>query len=183
MMRESLQQYADGPTAAVYSASAHNPFFPAYIRANLIVRVERQIGRRPLRWMATVDLELPDEGRTYWGERIVCGSQDEAATEAAALLLTARPLFEASLRGESVETPGQRRVRAAKAHVEALPAYVAAMQRVSMLRAARRELDIGSSEHPAAHRRYLDAKAEAETLHLREIEAFREVHGWREFAV
>lgn len=183
MMRESLQQYADGPTAAVYSASAHNPFFPAYIRANLIVRVERQIGRHPLRWMATVDLELPDEGRTYWGERIVCGSQDGAAAEAAALLLTARPLFEASLRGERVETPGKRRDRAAGAHVDALPEYVAAMRRVAALGTLRDELPSDSDERYTLHQRWQSARAEAESLRLREIEAFREAHGWREFAV
>lgn len=177
-----LQQYDTGPTLAVYSVAAPNPFFGERICAYLVVRAECQIGRRPLRWMASVDLSLPDEHQTWWSEREVVASQDEAAEEAAAMLRAARPLFEASVRGARVETPGQRRGRAAEAHVEASSAYQAAMRRVSMLLAAQRELGVGSDEHPAARRRYLDARSEAAALRRKEIEAFCEAHGWREFA-
>lgn len=180
---EHVQQYDTGPTVAVYSASAANPFFPDYIRATLLVRVECQIGRRPLRWMASVDLSLPDADRTWWGERVVCATLDAAAEEAAAMLCAARPLFEASVCGEVVETPGRRRGLAAEASADALPEYRAAIRRASMLRGARRDLPADSDEHPAAHRRYLDARSEAESLRRRAIDAFRDAHGWREFRV
>jgi hypothetical protein len=175
MMRESLQQYDDGPLAAAYGASARNPYFGEWIRGFLAVRVERQLGRRPLRWLAAVEMELPDEERTSWIERVVCDTQDNAAEEAAAMLVVARPLFVAALRGDRVETPGQRCGRAAEAHVDASPEYVAA------LRTLRDELPEDSDRHPEAHRRWLDVRAETESLRRREIDVFREAHGWREF--
>lgn len=181
-LNESLQQYDDGPLAAAYGASARNPYFGEWIHAYLVVRVERQLGYRPLRWLASVRLALADEDQTQWGEHVVCTSQDDAAAEAAAMLAAARPLLVASLRGERVETPGQHRERAAEAHVEALPEYVAATRRATSLRTLRDELGVDSDERYAAHRRWLDARAEAESLRRRAVDAFREAHGWREFA-
>ena len=181
MMRESLQKYDDGPLAAAYGASARNPYFGEWIRACLVVRVERQLGHRPLRWLASVEMELPDEERTSWIERVVCVTRDDAAEEAAAMLATARPLFIASLRGECVETPGQRRARAAEAHVDALPEVVTALRRAAMLRALRDELPADSDRREEAHRRWNDARVEAESMRRREVDAFVEAHGWREF--
>ena len=182
LLSEHLAYHEDGPTAGEYLIFVRNPHFGDWIHGRLVVRVERQFGRRPLRWMASVDLELPDEHRTWWGERAVCATQDEAAEEAAAMLVTGRALLEASARGEPVETPGDRRRRAAEEHADAEPEVQAAARAVADALALRREMGATDGDHPEAHRRYLIARQEHEAVRQRALDAFYAAHGWREFA-
>lgn len=172
----------EGPTVARYWITLPNPHFGDWIRAGFRVDIERRPGRGPITWMASVSLELPDEHRTHWGEREYFATQDEAATAAAFMVLVARPLLDAAIRGEHVETPGHRHERAAEAHVDALPEYQAAVGRVNAERAARAEIGVCNDGHPEAHRRFLVAKAHAEDLRRRLLDEFYRAHSWREFA-
>jgi hypothetical protein len=178
---ESVEQYDDGPTAALYSAMGPNPHFGDWIRAWLDVRVERLLGHRPVTWMARVDLELPDAERTHWRTYTIFATRGEAAAEAADMLAAARAVLDACLRGDPVETPGDRRQRAAEAHAEATGEYKAAVQRADVLRAVMHELDPGSSEAVAARSRWYAARDAAKDVWAREADAFYAAHGWREF--
>lgn len=170
-----------GPTVARYWITLPNPHFGDWISAGLRVDIERQVGRRPITWMVSVSLELPDEHRTHWGEREVFPTQDEAADAAAAMLHAARPVLDAAICGESVETPGQRRQKAAEAHVEALPEYRVAVIRMDAERAMRAEIGAFNDGHREAHHRFLVAKANVEDVRRQLLDAFYAAHGWREF--
>ncbi|WP_437606227.1 hypothetical protein WMF20_35225 [Sorangium sp. So ce834] len=82
--------------------------------------------------------------------------------------------------GELIETPGQRRHRAAPEHADRLPEVEAAKPKVEALRVDR--LYPESSEKPHACRRYLAAKSQAAYLRRRAVAEFCEAHRWREFA-
>jgi hypothetical protein len=171
-----------GPTVARYWITLPNPHFGDWISAGLRVDIERQVGRRPITWMASVSLELPDEHRTHWGQREVSLTQDEAAEVAAAMLHAARHVLDAAIRGEPVETPGQRRQKAAEAHVETLPEYRAAVSRMDADRATRAKIGAFNDGHHEAYHRFLVAKAQAEDVRQQLLDAFYAAHGWREFA-
>ncbi|WP_437310062.1 hypothetical protein [Sorangium sp. So ce388] len=181
VLDEHIAYHEAGTVAASYSVTVRNPFFGDWIHGGLWVRVERQLGWKPVRYLASVSLELPDEHRTWWGEHAQFATQDEAAEEAAAMLLAGRALLEASLCGEAVETPGARRKRAAEAHADAAPAVQAAARTVAEALELRRAIGAFNDGHPAAHSRYLVAKQEHESVRQRATDAFWRAHGWREF--
>lgn len=165
---------------ARYSATMQSPRCDWWA-CGVWVRVERHFGWKPHRWMASVYLELPDFRRTQWSPHEIYVTQDEAAQAATEMATVARAILEAYLRGESVETPDQRRTRAAEEHVAASKACQDAAHLVDEEKAA---LDaMGESvDRWAQSRRWHEAKHIAETVRRKTRDDFFAAHGWREFA-
>ncbi len=169
-------------SVATYSITLHNQHFGDWCRAGLWVAIERHFGWKPHRWMASVYLELPDARRTSWGQHAIFVTQSEAAREAADLADAARGLLLSFLCGDGVETPGQRRHRAAEAHAEALPAHVRAVGLAQDEREILEAIPEGSPERCVAYRRWLSARDIAADLRRRAVQEFHDSHSWRDFA-
>lgn len=183
VLDETLE-YDNGPGCSVagYSATLRNHHFGEWCRAGVWVSLERHFGWKPHRWMASVHIELPDELRTSWHTHAIFPTQEEAAREAADMGMVGRRLLDAFLRGESVETPGQRRGRAAEEHAAADSRYIEAMRLVAAERAALDALGEDVIERVEQHRRRVAASQAAERLRVEIMDEFCLAHGWREFA-
>lgn len=180
---ESLE-YDDpggGGVVASYSLRTQNPHWE-WFRSGLWAAVERYCGLKPHRWKASVSLELPDFERTQWSAHEIHVAQEDAAAAAAMMVDVARGLLEASVRGEVVETPGHRRVRAAEAHADANERFKTAQDRVD---AEKSLLDSIDEDDPARYyqwRKYCQAKETAADIRRSVMDEFYLVHSWREFA-
>jgi hypothetical protein len=175
--------YDDGPGCSVakYMATVQHPRWE-WCTSGLWVTVERHFGTKPHRWMAEVHLELPDDGRTYWSARAIFEKQDDAAQEAADMAAVAIDLLRRHLRGEAVETPGERLRLAAEAYADASPQWQHMQSMADAERAVRDSIDPDSGEKFYAHRRYLAAKDAADSTRRSVLDEFYRAHSWREFA-
>jgi hypothetical protein len=174
--------YDDGPGCSVakYMATMPNPRWP-YCTSGLWVTLERHFGTKPHRWMAEVYLELPDDTRTSWKAHGIFATQDEAAAEAADMAAVALDLLQCHLRGEQIETPGQRFQRAAEAHADASPEWQHMQSLADAECVARNSIDPENGERFYAHRRYLAAKNAADATRRDVLDAFYRARSWREF--
>lgn len=175
--------YDDGPGCSVakYMATMPHPRWP-YFTSGLWVTLERHFGAKPHRWMAEVYLELPDDDRTSWKAHGIFATQDEAAQEAADMAAVGLDMLRRHLRGEAVETPGQRFERAAEARADGSPQWQHMQNMVDAERAVRDSIDPDSGEKFYAHRRYLAAKDAADSTRRSVLDEFYRAHSWREFA-
>lgn len=181
-LEEDWYYYADRPAdVAGYSATTPNPRWE-WCTAGVWVSLERHFGWKPHRWMASVYLELPDDDRTQWVAHEIFETQDEAATGAACMAAVALDLLRRHLRGEAVETPGQRLQRGAEAHADASPQWQHMQSMVDAERAVRDSIDPDSGEKFYAHRRYLAAKDAADATRRSVLDEYYRAHSWREFA-
>lgn len=171
---------ADGPSIAGYNASAPHPLWP-HVDTDIQARLEIYRWDREHPWQASMHLSLADDARTQWNVVRRFASQDEAARELADLVVHAERLFQRSLLGEHVRTPGQRREHAAQAAADCDPTWLAAAEQERSAKAVFEELGFGHPDWRALWMRHCAARAHARAARKQFIEAFRRDNDWRDF--
>jgi hypothetical protein len=137
---------------------------------------------KPHRWVADLQLELNDVHRTQWCVARLFGAREDAARECVDFLAVAIPLFEASLQGEDVQTPGQRFASAARAHAVAHPDFLSAFAAEKTARAAyERAVERDAASAGILRSEAWAARDRASAVRRAAEEAFYAAHNWREF--
>lgn len=172
---------ADGPSIAGYNASAPHPLWP-HVDTDIQARLEIYRWDRERPWQASMHLSLADDARTQWNVVRRFASQDEAARELADLVVHAERLFQRSLLGEHVITPGQRREIAAQAAADCDPTWLAAAEQERSAKSVFEEFGFNHSDWRTLWMGHGAARTHARDVRTRFVEAFHQDHDWREFA-